>query len=132
GVNADTKWYTVFGAMTFFTSLGALINWSVGGYMVYRREMTLGQFFQVNQLLTLVYMPLQWFGQLNNWFSRAMAGAERIFEVMDTVKEDYQHGSQPGQAISGRVTFQNVRFGYDKSNPVLKGIDFTAEPGEMI
>ena len=151
GVNADTKWYTVFGAMTFFTSLGALINWTVGGYMVYNREMTLGQFVQVNQLLTLVYMPLQWFGQLNNWFSRAMAGAERIFEVMDTVKEPYGfegaggakqeaaaseldrlNGRTPSHRIKGEVHFDNVRFGYDKSNPVLKGIDFVAKPGEMI
>jgi len=30
------------------------------------------------------------------------------------------------------VTFENVRFGYDKSNPVLKGLSFVAEPGEMI
>ena len=170
GVNADTKWYTVFGAMTFFTALGALINWTVGGYMVYNNEMTLGQFVQVNQLLTLVYMPLQWFGQLNNWFSRAMAGAERIFEVMDTVKEPYafsttddgrqttenekrktkngsdcsqnptpnarglitQRPDDPATRIKGEVHFNNVRFGYDKSNPVLKGIDFVAKPGEMI
>ncbi len=41
GVQADTRWYTVFGAMSFFTSLGVLINWTVGGYMVYARQMTL-------------------------------------------------------------------------------------------
>ncbi len=132
GVHADSRWYTVFGSMTFFTALGQLINWSVGGYMVYSSQITLGDFVKVNSLITLVYGPLQWFGQLNNWFSRAMAGAERIFEVMDTVKEDYQTGTEQGHYIEGRVSFQNVRFGYDKSNPVLKGLDFTAEPGEMI
>src|SRR5205823_3729590 len=34
--------------------------------------------------------------------------------------------------IRGEVTFSNVRFGYDKSNPVLKGLTFTAKPGDMI
>jgi ATP-binding cassette, subfamily B, bacterial len=34
--------------------------------------------------------------------------------------------------IKGEVTFDNVRFGYDKSNPVLKNLSFTVKPGEMI
>jgi ATP-binding cassette subfamily B protein len=61
-----------------------------------------------------------------------MAGAERIFEVMDTDPEPHREGSAQDQSISGTVEFDNVRFGYDKSNPVLKGITFTAKPGEMI
>jgi ATP-binding cassette subfamily B protein len=131
GVIADSHWYTVFGAMSFFTSLGALINWTVGGYMVYRNEMTLGDFWKVHAYLGLVYGPLQWFAQINNWFSRAMAGAERVFEVMDTEPEAYRNDGLQLD-IRGDVTFDNVRFGYDKSNPVLKGLSFTAKPGDMI
>jgi ATP-binding cassette, subfamily B, bacterial len=131
GVHADSKWFTVFGAMTFFVGMGALINWIVGGYMVYNGEISLGNFMMVNGYIGLVYGPLQWFGQLNQWFSRAMAGAERIFELIDAEKEARSDtGSQHN--ILGEVTFDAVRFGYDKSNPVLKGINFTAQPGEMI
>ena len=132
GVTADTRWFTLFGAMTLFTSMGALINWTVGGAMVARHQMNLGDFWLFNAYLMLIYMPLQWFGQLNNWFSRAMAGAERIFEVIDTEPEPYGRGAQRETAIAGRVEFDHVRFGYDKSNPVLKGLTFTAQPGEMI
>ena len=121
GVQADNRWFTVFGAMSFFTSLGALINWTVGGYMVYRGQLSLGNFWKMHQFLGLIYGPLQWFAQVNNWFSRAMAGAERIFEVMDTEKEACIPAQQRCPAIVGEVTFENVRFGYDKSNPVLKG-----------
>jgi ATP-binding cassette subfamily B protein len=131
GIAADGRWFTIFGAMSFFTSLGTLINWTVGGYMVYSRQMSLGDFWKVNAYLGLIYGPLQWFAQVNNWFSRAMAGAERVFEVMDTEAEAYNSGGKSHQ-IKGEVTFDNVRFGYDKSNPVLKGINFTAKPGEMI
>lgn len=131
GVRADTKWYTVFGYMTFFTALGSLINWTVGGHMVYTGELTLGNFIKVNSYIMLIYGPLQWFGQLNNWFSRAMAGAERIFEVVDAEPEQYGK-DQPGHPIKGEVQFDNVRFGYDKSNPVIKGVSFTANPGDMI
>jgi len=131
GVHADSRWYTIFGVMSFFTSLGSIINWTVGGYMVYAGRMSLGDFWKVNAYLGLIYGPLQWFAQVNNWFSRAMAGAERIFEIMDTTPENYrQEGSS--REIVGEVTFENVRFGYDKSNPVLKGLSFTAKPGDLI
>lgn len=131
GIQADSRWFTIFGAMSFFSGLGALINWTVGGYMVYRGQLTLGDFWKVYAYLGLLYGPLQWFAQVNNWFSRAMAGAERIFEVMDSEREP-SGGDQSIPEIRGEVTFENVRFGYDKSNPVLKGLSFTVKPGEMI
>ena len=131
GVSADARWNTIFGAMTFFTALGGLICWGVGGYMVYDKQLSLGEFWRINAYLALVYGPLMWFSAVNQWFSRAMAGADRIFEVIDSDTENY---GDPGKAhaISGEVEFDNVRFGYDKSNPVLKGLNFTVKPGEMI
>jgi ATP-binding cassette subfamily B protein len=131
GISVDSRWYTIFGAMTFFTSLGALIQWTVGGAMVVSGKLSLGEFWRVSAYLALVYGPLQWFSAVNQWFSRAMAGAERIFEIMDTESEKYGK-REVHHAIEGEVEFSNVRFGYDKSNPVLKKITFTAKPGEMI
>ena len=131
GIQQDTLWYSVFGVMSFFTSLGAVINWTVGGYFVYSGQMTLGDFWRVHAYLGLLYGPMQWFAAINNWFSRAMAGAERVFEVIDTEPEIYDD-SDTHHEITGEVAFENVRFGYDKSNPVLKGLTFTAKPGEMI
>lgn len=131
GVNVDSRWYTIFGVMTFLTSLGNLILWTVGGYMTYRGTLTIGEFWRISAYMGLVYGPLQWFSAVNQWFSRAMAGADRIFEVMDTESEKYGE-SGTHMAIKGEVTFENVRFGYDKSNPVLKGLTFTVAPGEMI
>jgi ATP-binding cassette subfamily B protein len=131
GVQVDSRWYTIFGAMTFFTALGQLIHWTVGGSMVVRKELSLGDFWSIQAYLMLVYGPLQWFSAINQWFSRAMAGADRIFEIIDMDTEKYgDRGIH--KAIAGEVQFENVRFGYDKSNPVLKGITFTAAPGEMI
>jgi ATP-binding cassette subfamily B protein len=130
GMRVDTTWYTIFGVMSFFTSLGALINWTLGGYFVYRGDMSMGDFWRVHAYLGLLYGPMQWFAAVNNWFSRAMAGAERVFEVIDADPEHYHGGDD--RELTGTVTFDNVRFGYDKSNPVLKGLNFEAKPGEMI
>jgi ATP-binding cassette subfamily B protein len=81
----------------------------------------------------LLYGPLQWFGQVNSWMTRAFAGAERIFEVIDTPPEAYEDpDAVPLPDMKGRVVFQDVTFGYDKSKPVLNGISLDVAPGEMV
>ncbi|MGE0002072.1 MAG: ABC transporter transmembrane domain-containing protein [Fimbriimonadaceae bacterium] len=127
----ERRWTTGFGIMTFFIALAALINWGYGGTMVIQGRLTLGEFVMVNSYLLLVYGPLQWFAQINNWFSRAMAGAERVFEVLDMAAES-PDSSGTKIPLSGEVSFENVRFGYDKSNPVIKDMSFTVKAGEMI
>lgn len=133
GIAADRRWYAFNGGMIFFTGLGSIINWGYGGYLVLHHELTLGTLLAAQQLLWQIYGPLQWFSQVNQWFSRAMAGAERVFEVIDSQPETY---SKPGAVqmpdMRGDVTFENVRFGYDKSNPVLKGVNLDIKAGEMI
>lgn len=132
GMVADRAWFTIFGMMMMLTSMGTLICWSVGGYMVWHGKLTIGEFYSVTAYLALVYGPLQWFAAVNNWFSRAMAGADRIFELIDMEKEAYRFEDGKKMDIQGEVEFDLVRFGYDKSNPVLKNISFVAKPGEMI
>ena len=130
-IEADQRWYTILGAMSLCVSLGVLINWGLGGYFVLIGRLTLGEFIMTNAYLIMVYGPLMWFAQINNWFSRAMASAERIFEMMD-MPPDAGDGDGIEHEIVGEIQFDNVRFGYDKSNPVLKGVSFTAKAGEMI
>ena len=49
--------------------------------------MTLGKIVAFIGYLWLLYGPLQWFNQVYQWMTRALAGAERIFEVIDTQPE---------------------------------------------
>ena len=133
GILADRRWYLFSGGMMFLTGWGTLINWSYGGYLVLTGELTFGTLLAANQLLWQVYGPLQWFAQVNQWFSRAMAGAERIFEVIDQQPEAYERTDAVLMPeLRGAVCFDNVRFGYDKSNPVLKDIQLDVQAGEMI
>lgn len=128
---ADMTWYTAFGLMSFCVAMGTVIHWSLGGWMLFTGKITLGQFYMVQAYLGMVYGPLQWFAQLNNWFSRAMAGAERIFEIMDMTPEPAHLGGL-APVVKGEVEFDGVRFGYDKSNPVINGVSFKVAEGEMI
>jgi ATP-binding cassette subfamily B protein len=85
------------------------------------------------EYMRLVYGPVEWFGEINSWMTRAFAGAERIFEVIDAPPETYDDPTaQKMPDINGRIVFRDVTFGYDKSKPVLHGINLEVAPGEMI
>ena len=125
---------TVFHAtITFLTGFGVLIVWLFGGKQVLSDEMTLGTLLAFYSFMWMVYGPLEWFGQVNSWMTSAFAGAERVFEVIDTEPESYQDPkAKRMRNIEGRVTFRDVTFGYDKSKPVLHGISADVAAGEMI
>ena len=66
------------------------------------------------------------------WFAEAMTSTERIFEIADE-EPDVKDTKDPiHHRIVGRVTFENVTFGYHEYEPVLEGIDVDIQPGEMI
>jgi len=133
GMVADRWWYRSEAVVNLFIGTAPLINWGYGGYLVITGEIGFGTLMAMQILLWQVYGPLQWFGQVNQWFSRAMAGAERVFEVVDAQPETYdQPDAIKLPVLKGDVKFTDVRFGYDKSNPVLKGINLEIKAGEMI
>jgi len=65
--------------------------------------------------------------------TQAFTAAERIFEILDTPPDAVERsGAQRLPHIEGRVAFRNVCFGYDRAQPVLRGIDLDVRPGEYI
>jgi ATP-binding cassette subfamily B protein len=133
GVETDRHWSIFHGTIALMTGVGVLIVWLLGGMQVLDGSMTLGTLMAFYSYIWLIYGPLQWFGQLNSWMTRAFAGAERIFEVLDTPAEAYENpNAVPMPEMKGRIAFSNVTFGYDKSKPVLHDLSLDIAPGEMI
>lgn len=133
GVRTSVNETVFFATVSFLTSIGVLVVWYVGGQEVIGGKLTLGALVAFYSYMWMVYGPLEWFGQVNSWMTRAFAGAERVFEVIDTVPESYDDAEAvPMPEMKGRITFDDVTFGYDKSKPVLKGIDLDVGAGEMI
>ena len=132
-VGSEINRAVFFTTTGLLTGLGVMIVWFFGGADVIAGELTLGTLLAFYSYLWLLYGPLEWFGMVNSWMSRAFAGAERIFEVIDTPPEAYESPNAVAVPnIDGRITFRNVTFGYDKSKPVLHEIDLDIKPGEMI
>ena len=132
-VSADRAWFVFFTVMNFLISFGVFFVWYFGGRQILDGELTLGQLTAFISYLWMLYRPLRWLGDFYNFMIRAYAGAERIFEVMDTPVEpfDAPH-AKPMPQIEGRISFKDATFGYDPGKPVLKEIDLEVAPGEMI
>jgi len=132
-MRAEQMWATFIPMLSFMWGTGMLIIWYFGGRKVMGQAMTLGTLFAFQTYMMRFYGPLEMATQLGTWITRALAAAERIFEVLDTEPEVPDEAkSVPMPKILGTVAFRNMTFGYDKHNPVLHNIDLDVRAGEMI
>jgi len=77
--------------------------------------------------------PLRQLAGMYNSIQAALAGAERVFEIIDTPpEEDEAATAAPLGSLSGDVVFENVSFGYNQRNNVLRETTFTAGNGETL
>jgi ATP-binding cassette subfamily B protein len=114
------------GAMALLGAFGAL-RWH--GWL----HMDVGDLVMFFFLANLFFDPVQAIGNLLNQALMAMAGAERLFRMLDQGPE-WQDAAdaKPLPRIAGRVTFDGVHFGYQPGRPVLSDISFSVEPGQTV
>src|SRR6478609_6554664 len=75
--------------------------------------------------------PLRQLANLYNSIQSALAGAERIFAVLDVPAETDEATSPPAD-LRGEVSFEHVRFGYSPDTVVLRDLSFDAKPGQVV
>ena len=132
-VSANRAWFVFFTVTNFLMSFGLFFVWYFGGRQILGGELTLGELTAFISYLWMLYQPLKWFGDFYNFMIHAYAGAERIFEVMDTPIEPFDAPDAKAMPqIEGRVSFKDVTFGYDPGKPVLRETNIEVAPGEMI
>ncbi len=120
-------------AMQLVFSLGGLIVWYVGGRTVLGREMTLGSLMAFLAYLAMFYTPLSNLAQLTAWLSSFLTASQRIFELLDTPAQIRDPAApQPWIQPRGHIRFEQVAFGYERHQPVLRQVDFEIRPGEMV
>lgn len=115
-------------------NLGTLaVVWG-GGYQVIAGRLTVGELVAFQSYLMMTMFPMIMLGMIIMAVSQAEAGAGRIFEILDTESEVKERpDAEELPAIRGRVVFDNVTFRYFRDQePVLKGVDLIAEPGETV
>ena len=122
-----------FSTVSMLTSSGLILVWYYGGSAIIDDTFTPGALMMFIAYLWMLYEPLRWFGELNTWSSRAMSGAEKVFEIVDTPAET-EDRDVPVEMddVKGEVKFSDVVFAYEAGKPVLHDINLHVQPGEMI
>ena len=107
----------------------------LGGYLALSPEvgMPVGDLITFFFLANLFFSPIANLGRRFTNALSAMAGAERLFRVLDS-PPDWEDGADLPDLppIKGRVGFEDVCFHYDSEKPVLKNVSFRTEPGQMV
>lgn len=129
----DRLWFAFFTTMNFTAGIGYVLVYLFGSLRVLQGHVTPGELVMFTLYQGILYGPLQWLSHLSNWTTRALAGAERIFEVIDSQPEPYQDAQARAlPTIKGEVEFKDVIFGYERYKPVLKNVNLHVAAGEMI
>ncbi|MDI9555510.1 MAG: lipid A export permease/ATP-binding protein MsbA [Pseudomonadota bacterium] len=118
--------------MEFLGGVGIAAIIFYGGWQVIAGTSTPGTFFSFLAALLMLYEPVKRLTNVNNTIQQGLAGAERIFHVLDT-EPDIQN--RPGAAelprIRQEISLEHVTFRYDET-PVLRDIDLRIRAGEVV
>lgn len=119
--------------MNLLNNIGFAIVAGVGGYLAVRNIITVGVIASFLNYSRQFSRPLNEMANQFNMIQVALAGAERVFEVMD---EEPEPADEPDAVVlnevAGAVKFQDVFFGYRKDSPVVKNINLDVRPGQTI
>lgn len=120
--------------MELIGAVGAgLVIW-YGGSQVIEGSRTPGEFFSFMTALIMLYDPFKSISQANNTIQQAMAGAERVFEILDSKDLIEEKGGDIEYTPPfASLTFENVTFSYPgTTDPALKNINLTIKVGERL
>jgi ATP-binding cassette subfamily B protein len=143
---------TFFVAMLLVASLAQALTYGLGGWLAVTGSVTAGTVVTLALLLTRLYGPLTALSNVRVDVMSALVSFDRVFEVLD-LKPGIEE--RPGAVAlpegAGRVEFRDVHFRYPSASevslatledvatldrtenaPVLRGVDFTVEPGQMV
>ncbi|HZQ34310.1 MAG TPA: ABC transporter transmembrane domain-containing protein, partial [Dehalococcoidia bacterium] len=119
--------------MTFLLNVATAIIVIVGGYEVMHHNLTLGGLVAFLEYRVNLTGPVRTIGFLLNLWTRATAGGQRIFEILDAESEVRERpGAAPLADVRGHVRFEHVSFGYNRERPVLREIEIDAPPGTLV
>lgn len=104
----------------------------VGGRMLSRGDMSIGDFFAFTLYLGFLVAPVFQLVNIGTQITEAFAGLDRMHEVLQETPEDVdpERTVELGR-IQGHIRFDNVSFEYEQGKPVLRNIDLAAAPGQV-
>ena len=109
-----------------------IILW-IGGYEVVQGEITAGSLVAFLTYAVNLANPVKRIGRIYGTVQRAMAAADRVFDVIDMEETIHdREGAVPLPEIEGRVAVRDVSFSYKEGAPALSHVSLEASPGQLV
>lgn len=120
-------------AIDVLSTLATAIVIGYGGYLVVTGTLTVGLLTAFLIYVQQFFRPIQLASQVYTQAQAALAGAERIYNILDEKAEPPDPpGAERLEAVEGRITFSKVSFAYERGRPVLRDVSFEVEPGRTV
>lgn len=125
--------YAIYPTIRLLNQLGFIVTAVVGGFMVIQGYISVGIIQAFLQYVNQVSEPITEAAYVINSLQSAIAGAERVFELLDETEEieDALSNKQP-MCNSGQVDFSHVQFGYTSEKVLMQDISFEVKPNQMV
>lgn len=128
----ETTWNLIMPFANFLMGIGEYVVLLFVGARVISGEMTLGELSQFMTYVGMLYGPIRWAAFIPRRIARAMTSMAKIFELLDE-KPGIGDGDEAYSGeIEGNIRFDNVSFGYNEYEYVLKNINLDINKGEMV
>jgi len=119
--------------MEMIGAISAAIVFGIGLRMLISGTISQGSLMAFVASLFLMYNPVKVLSKLNYDIQRAIAGAERVFEVLDTTsKIQDKRNAVDLTTVDSKIEFKDLSFGYNPDEPVLHNINLSISPGETV
>ena len=116
-------------------AFGTVLIWGFGGSEVIASSgatLSVGLLVSFISFASMFYEPVNFFANLTDSAQSAMTSAERIMDILEAEPEhDFGKGNTDVD-MGGRIEFRNVTFSFDRTKRVLKNINLTIEPGDVV
>ena len=119
--------------MQFIGNLGYVIVAILGGFMVIKNAIEVGDIQSFFQYIRNFTQPIQQIAQVTNMLQSAAAASERVFEFLEENEED-QKAEHPvsTDGLKGNVEFRHVQFGYDPEQVIIHDFSAKVKDGQKI
>ncbi|WP_373558135.1 ABC transporter ATP-binding protein [Bacillus sp. 7884-1] len=132
-IDADTVSGYLGPVNNFINNLGLFLIIAIGAIMTVQELASVGIIAAFVTYSRQFFRPIAQLSNLLNMFQSAIAGAERVFEIMDETPDLVdKENAIVVDSFKGEVEFSHVHFGYEQDVPILKNIDFRVKSGEKI
>jgi len=122
----------MFPIMNVISNIGYAAVAVLGGYLAIDGKVKIGDIQAFIQYMQQFTRPITQTANISNVLQSTAAAAERIFEFLAEPEEQNLINSVEIQDIQGQVTFEHVKFGYDKNIPVIKDFSAKIQSGQRI